>query len=743
MNTTHSTQQPSARKPKAAASPGQPSSALINRNRRQLLRLGIGLLSLGLLLILTGAVAVMAQEKPLVVTLTGVESQNFPQVTAWLTVADAVGPVEGLSTDNFEIIEDNQPAAVIPVTVKAEALQNLRLVIAVDTSTTDANLAEAKAAVINMVDNLGPGDKAALLSFGNAVTQEYGFTNNTTALQDAVGRLSPKKEKSALNQASVTAATMLDEFADGRKAIIVITTNFDNTGSPTANQLSAQLEQSGAPLYVVGLGNKTQSANPLKNQAAASGGQFTYLPKIDGLSDAVLELEKTLRKGYQVSFQSGLKADNRPHALSINVTGTAGNGDVAGSFVAIPNEIVITPHGIAANQSVKGVVNLAAEVVSPAQLVAVSYLLDKQLLAEVSSLPYNFAWDTTAATPGDHLLTIKAVDRAGNEAQVGLNLVVLAPLRVSLSTTAKQFEIGQQAAIQVKIESLAEISRLDLLLDGQVIDSKTAPPYHFGLDSAPYPAGDHQLAVRAEDSLGRVAESSLGLTFVPAPPPPPGRVESFFRSQRVQSGLLIVAASVAVLAVAVVAVLTIIFLNRIYRQRSRRQTQLEIINLGNIQSRYSLSGRDTQDNLQFRFTLHGAGLPEMSPQIAGDSGAGPLPQPAAVRTAAQPKSLAGRVQTPVVEPNDSLWVDMQIIPRSPYKKATCAFEIVSQAIDQPYAPKIKERGTVEVGGVFWGWRYLSFLVVLVTAGWLIWQIVWLALGRLPAVGISQLFSMIG
>lgn len=715
------------------------TSTLFNLMRQLLLGFG----GLGLLLIFSGPATAVAQTEPLLVTLANLESNRFPEITTWVTVADNNGPVEGLTEANFELIEDNRPTAVGPLTVTAEPSQKLRVVFAVDTNTTELNLAEAKAAVISVVNKLGSGDRAGLLSFGNQVELEYKLTNNTTALQAAVGRLSPQPGKTALHQAVSEAVAMLDEFSDGRKAIVVITNGFDSLGSPPADQLFSQLQQSGRPLYVVGLGSKVQAPHPLKTEAAASGGQFIPLKAASSLPATLLELEERLRQGYRISFQSTLKADNLPHTLALNVTGPTGQGAATGRFVALPGKIVITPQGIAANQTVKGVINLAAEVLSPGPLATVSYFMDDRLLAEVSSLPYSFAWDTTTTTPGDHLLTIKAVDQAGNESQVGLNLVVAAPLQVFQSTATHQVELGQPATVQVKVESLAEVTRLDLLLDGQVLTSQTAPPYHFSLDSKQYAAGLHQVTVRAEDSQGRLAQDSLEMTFVTPPPAPPGRLESFIQSQRVQSTMLLGTAGIAIVAAALLASLGVIRLERSYRRVNRRQTRLQIINQGNIQSRYQLVGNDAQGCLNFQFALPGPAPAEPAAAASASQQQVIARNVALLKArAGVPASATGAFQTPFIAPNESLWVELLIRPHRPYQKETCPFEIVSQAIDQPHAPKIKEAGTVELSGLFWGWRYLSFLVVIAATAWLIWQILALTLWRLPTIGSGQFLSLV-
>jgi VWFA-related protein len=719
-------------------------------------------LGLSLVLLTAGATGAAAQPESLSVSLATLDSRNFPEVVAWLAVADANGPVEDLSAANFEVFEDNGQAAVNPLTVEARPIEKLRLVFAIDTSTTDAGLAEAKAAVINTLAGLGAADKAAILSFSDGVNLEYGFTNNTSALQAAVSRLSPNGQKTALNQAVVDAADMFAEFPDGRKAIVIITNSFDNLGSPTAEQTFARLQQTGTSLYVIGLGSKTQGSNPLKTQAALSGGSFVNLNYLDESQTVLQDVVKLMRKGYRISFESGLKADRLAHDLVVNVSTADTTGSIVGSFVATPGKIIITPRGLAANQTVKGTVKLAAEIVSPSQLATVSYLLDDQLLAQVSTPPFSFNWDTTATAPGNHMLIIIATDMANNEAQVGLNLVTAPPLQVTLTAMSDQIEIGDQTAVQVKIEAEAQVTRLDVLVNDQLLYSQTTPPFQFRLDNSDYPPGAYQISARVEDTLGRVAEDSMTVNFVAAPPAPPSEFERFLQSQRFRSGVLGVAATLAILSVFLLTVLMLIVLKRIYWNLSQRRTRLEIINLGNVKSRYSLGGRDRQGKLQFQFALNRSLLPQLSPLFAAGSGAttesvaAPLPAqqrpeanangktPAGSRNGASVKKQAPAVnahyQTPFIAPNESMWVDLRIISEQPYKNETHSFEIVSQAIDQPNAPQVTGQGTVQTGGVFWLWRYLSYLMVVVMMGGLIVLLSSLAVWRLLAVDTTQLLS---
>lgn len=93
------------------------------------------------------------------------------------------------------------------------------------------------------------------------------------------------------------------------------------------------------------------------------------------------------------------------------------------------------------------------------------------------------------------------------------------------STDAPQVTIQQPVSgsrisqipftVQAKVASGSTITRVDLLIDGQTVESKTSEPFTFNV-SRKIADGDRTLAIHAVDEYGRSADTSIQVTFATA-----------------------------------------------------------------------------------------------------------------------------------------------------------------------------------------------------------------------------------
>lgn len=593
------------------------------------------IIGLGLVVLVTliWAIEVVAQVSGLLVNVPFIDSQAFPQVTAYVTVIDENGlPVAGLTAGDFVVYEDGVQVPAEDITVESAAIPGLTLVLAIDLSTPEPNLSQVKSAVKTFIDTFQPPDKLALLAFYDEVTLLVDFTNNTQTLKAAVDRLEYKGNYTALYETMAESAAMLERFPTGRRAVILLPDIKNNIGALPIDQAISKVEAAKVPLYLVSFQEKAQPGDFDNISVPLVGAAAVVFPTAEPVQGRLLQIGEQLRQGYKISYRSNLPADNASHTLSVNVTDLGRTGQATAQFVAVSNEVIVTLPGLTEGQTVSGIVNLTAQVTAPAPVVAVDYLVDGQPLQRVTTPPYSFEWDTTALTTGLHTLIASATDDAGRQGQISVNLNVAPPLVVTVSTSQAEVNIGDLVPVQAQVMAMTEISRIDLLLDGQLLSSNNLLPAEFSLDSRDQLAGVHVVTVRVQDSQGYTAEDSVTLQFVPPPPAPPSPLWWWLR------------VALALIVTALVLALLLLLLLIMLRTRPRPQTfSLEFQNQSNTPNRYKLRAEEPANALRFEFSFNGKPLPlEQAP--------GPQPDRTApvgpTTVMAAPSAYTGPTQTP-------------------------------------------------------------------------------------------------
>ncbi len=618
-------------------------------------------LGLVVLVCLIWAIEVAAQVSGLLVNIPYIDSQAFPQVSAYVTVVDDNGlPVAGLTAADFVVYEDGIQVPADDITVESATIPGLTLVLAIDLSTPDPNLPQVKNAVKAFIDTIQPPDKLALLAFYDDVTLLADFTNNTQTLKAAVEPLGYKGNYTALYETMFESAAMLERFPTGRRAIILLPDIKNNIDTLPFDRAISKVEAANVPLYLVSFQEKAQPGDFDNISASLVGAAAVVFPTAEPVQERLLQIGEQLRRGYKISYRSNLSADNASHTLLLNVSGQGRTGQATAQFVAVSNEVIVTLPGLSEGQTVSGIVNLTAQVTAPAPVVAVNYLVDGQPLQTLTTPPYSFEWDTTDQSIGLHTLTATATDDAGRQGHVSVDLNVAPPLVVTVSASPAEVNIGDVVSVQAQVVAMTEISRIDLLLDGQLWSSNNLLPANFTLDSSNQLVGAHVVTVRVQDSQGYIADDSVTLQFVPPPPAPPSPLWWWLR------------VALALIVAALVLALLLLLLLLMLRSRPRPQTfNLEFQNQSNTPNRYKLRAEEPANALRFEFSLNGMLLPlEYPPRPQPDRTAPSLGPTAMMTTSA---AYTGPTQAPSARPGFT-------VPPDPLQKTSGAMGCLSAAL---------------------------------------------------------------
>lgn len=243
-------------------------------------------------------------------------------------------------------------------------------------------------------------------------------------------------------------------------------------------------------------------------------GQLDYLTVyINGDSAAVLR-----NAPYEMDFNAPYRGNHSLLLKAVDLEGEANYSSLV-SFTILdeggagepPVPAILSP---AAWQEFSSMtVPMKFAVMNSAQLDYLTILIDGDSTAAFTASP--FEMDYNFSQTGTHTVMAKAVDKSGEPYYSKLVTVTVIGMDIKNPTAVITFP-AQYAAISgpnmtVRTEATDDrgIERVELLIDGVLAATLTAPPYEFTIDITGYAAGQHTLLAKAYDDAGNTGLSQV------------------------------------------------------------------------------------------------------------------------------------------------------------------------------------------------------------------------------------------
>lgn len=216
-------------------------------------------------------------------------------VTVPVTVTDARGEfVQGLSRANFRLFVDG---AEQPIEYFAAESEPARVLVLVETGPAVYLLRrEHLSAAGTLLGGLGPADRVAIASYSDAPQLLLNFTADKQEATAALGSLSYGLGMAQLNFYDCLAATLewTGAEAGNKRAIVVLTTGLDSSGTGHIEALEGRLRKSNVIVLPVALGEELRA--PTKNskkQVLQNGQQVDVLGDFAAWDHALEEIAAT------------------------------------------------------------------------------------------------------------------------------------------------------------------------------------------------------------------------------------------------------------------------------------------------------------------------------------------------------------------------------------------------------------------------------------------------------------------
>lgn len=452
-----------------------------------------------------------------------VENTSFPNLTLNITAVDNKGyPLPGLSKDSFSLSEEN--SVITDFTITPINQHPIQVVIALDISGSmeyglkPTPLQSSISAIQEFLAGLGLQDQAAIITFSDQVVIRQELTNDLTQAQTALSGL-VTSSNTALNDALYMSSMILQ--GQGFRPVIILITDGKDSGVSQRDfaEVIQAITQLRGIVFPIGWGgasrnNLQQLADLTHGEAQYLTGQYPDQAQFYSAFSRIQDLITEYRTQYQLSFKSSLPADGQEHELAVGLDYLGLHIETTRRFVATQGEVHLTFSSLNEGQSVSGKVTLAPQFDAPAAIELLEIMIDGQPLTSLLAEPFVFEWDSSLVLPGEHLLSFKARDRAGNTGETSLNLNVVKPIEVVITSPRNGENFKGPKLISANVIAQTKISRVEFLIDGRLLEQVENPPYEVNWSTIGAGTGAHEIKVTAYDANNYSAESRVIVNII-------------------------------------------------------------------------------------------------------------------------------------------------------------------------------------------------------------------------------------
>ncbi|HSW98430.1 MAG TPA: Ig-like domain-containing protein [Candidatus Saccharimonadales bacterium] len=226
-----------------------------------------------------------------------------------------------------------------------------------------------------------------------------------------------------------------------------------------------------------------------------------------------------------------------PVSTPVNGGGTTSfNAPFSGPSVLFLTQVVaptVTVSGVASGSTVRGTVNLGANVTNGSAVASVGFAANGTAIATTTS-PYSTTWDTTTVADGGYQIVATAYDASGKSLAVSpavavtVNNYVPTPPTLTITAPASGATLGGATnTVSADASDNEGIQDVTFYLDNAstgtstTLATDTAAPYQANLDTSALANGNYTLRVVARDThLTPTTQTEPGAVFNPDGTPP-------------------------------------------------------------------------------------------------------------------------------------------------------------------------------------------------------------------------------
>jgi len=262
------------------------------------------------LLLSAPALAVAAEPAEVRVVQTVVK---LPQVVTYVNVLDESGAsLQELASPQVTATLGGNPLEIKAIEpVRRDDPIAYVFLVDISKSLKPAQFAALREVLQRWLADLGPGDRATILTFGTSVNKLVDFTGDANLLRAKLAELTPSDDSTLLYQAlkrGLDTARRADQELPARRAVVLLSDGMDDeVGSATREEVLADLKRDPLPIYAVvydgGVAKKREQALKDIGLVVRSSGGSIVLPSRQDLEAGAVATRRAIHGGIRLSGQ--------------------------------------------------------------------------------------------------------------------------------------------------------------------------------------------------------------------------------------------------------------------------------------------------------------------------------------------------------------------------------------------------------------------------------------------------------
>ena len=473
-----------------------------------------------LVLLVSLGLTLAQDEAGMTVDIIGVDATDLSAAAINVSILDSSGQlVSGLEADNFEIGGDLAGIASIS-RVENVTDDNLAFasVLVIDTSSSMNGLPmeQTRQAARSYISALGPDDSVALTIFDSTFQVLVDYTTDKTELLRVVDQLYAGG-KTALYDANRKGIELAAEAPLPRKAVIILSDGgeYGNVSRYTREESIRAATIHGVPVYTVGLGWHIDERF-LEAVASESNAVFYNLPRPEELLTIYSNLAYLFRTQYIITIDAPLPADGARYSFTLNVTVDGQTASASAVLRApIPVPLLSLPADLF-TAALTDTTEVTVDIQADQDIASIEYAVN----GETVSTGESYTIEPAGTAPDNYTLDIAVSDVDGDigALQADFEVAALPPVLSTDFALDDEPALTDAEPVSVSAGGQTEITGVEWIVDGSVIQTDSEAPYDFSLDPLALSPGEHTLTIRASNAGGQTA--SIDQTFAVEALPP-------------------------------------------------------------------------------------------------------------------------------------------------------------------------------------------------------------------------------